>query len=49
MPFDGNGVDKSIVKSDRFDYEVPGYKEMLLEQRDWMEDHGDLYDAIYNG
>ena len=49
LPFDGNGVDKSIVKSDRFDYEVPGYKEMLLEQLDWMEDHGDLYDAIYNG
>lgn len=49
LPFDGKGVDKSIVKSDRFDYEVPGYEDMLLEQRDWMEDHGDLYDAIYNG
>lgn len=43
LPFDGNGVNKSITKSVRFDYEVPTYEKMLLEQHDWMNVHNDLY------
>lgn len=43
LPFDGNGVNKSIAKSVRFDYEVPSYEKMLLEQYDWMNAHKDLY------
>ena len=43
LPFDGNGVNKSIAKSMRFDYEVPSYREMLLEQHDWMNIHKALY------
>ena len=43
LPFEGNGVNKSIAKSMRFDYEVPSYKDMLLEQHDWMNIHKALY------
>ena len=43
LPFDGNGVDKSIAKSEKFLYEVPEYKEMLLEQYEWMKSHSHLY------
>lgn len=43
LPFKGNGVNKSIAKSMRFDYEVPSYREMLLEQHDWMNIHKALY------
>ena len=31
-PYDGNEVDKSIEKSLRLDYEVPSYRQMLVEQ-----------------
>lgn len=43
LPFDGNGVNKSIAKSMRFDYEVPTYEQMLMDQHDWMNAHKDLY------
>ncbi|MCS2899255.1 SDR family oxidoreductase [Bacteroides thetaiotaomicron] len=36
LPYDGNKIDKSIAKSDKFAYEVPGYEVMLLEQYEWM-------------
>lgn len=42
-PYDGNGVDKSISRSDRFDYDVPSYEQMLKEQYKWMVMHSDLY------
>ncbi|MDD3037974.1 SDR family oxidoreductase [Bacteroides sp.] len=43
LPFNGNGVDKSIAKSNRFDYEVPSYEDMLLEQYEWMKKNNRLY------
>ncbi|MFK1714325.1 SDR family NAD(P)-dependent oxidoreductase, partial [Bacteroides fragilis] len=43
LPFDGNGIDKSIAKSARFSYVVPGYEEMLREQYDWMQENESLY------
>lgn len=43
LPYDGNDVDKSIVGSERLHYQVPGYKEMLLELSSWMKTHADLY------
>lgn len=42
-PFDANGVDKSIAKSSRFDYEVPGYWQMLKELENWMRVHHGMY------
>lgn len=47
-PFDGNGVDKSIAKSKRFDYRVPGYEEMLIEQFEWMNDKRELYPQYFD-
>ncbi|BEG97887.1 NAD(P)-dependent oxidoreductase [Bacteroides sedimenti] len=47
LPYDGNGVDKSIAESKRFDYKVPGYKEMLLEQYEWMIKYKSLYKDLY--
>lgn len=43
LPYDGNGVDKSIASSKRFEYEVPGYGQMLQELHDWMSEHKELY------
>lgn len=43
LPFDGNGVDKSIAKSKKINYIVPGYKSMLDEQCSWMNSHRELY------
>lgn len=43
LPYNGNGIDKSIAKSDKFAYEVPGYEVMLLEQYEWMRKNDKLY------
>lgn len=48
LPFDGNGIDKSIAKSTKFDYVVLGYEEMLQEQSIWMKEHEELYCKIYS-
>ena len=44
-PYDGNGVDKSIEKSLRLDYEVPSYRQMLVEQFEMMKSYSNLYSA----
>ncbi len=43
LPYDGNEIDKSIAKSDKFAYEVPSYEVMLLEQYEWMRKNDKLY------
>lgn len=43
LSFNGNGIDKSIAKSMKFDYVVPSYEEMLKEQYDWMKVNQRLY------
>lgn len=47
LPVDANGVDKSIARSTRLDYTIPGYRRMLEEQKEWMDSHGYLYDLNY--
>lgn len=42
-PYDANGVNKSIAKSERFEYIVPEYRQMLEEQAEWMSKHKELY------
>ena len=44
-PYDGNEVDKSIEKSLRLDYEVPSYRQMLVEQFGMMKSYSNLYSA----
>ena len=45
--YDGNGIDKSIAKSDKFIYDVPSYEAMLVSLHDWMKMYLFLYDKIY--
>ena len=41
--FEGKVVDKSLLKSTRFDYNVPSYQQMLKEQSEWMTKFSNLY------
>lgn len=36
-PYDGNGIDKSIAKSENIDYQICSYREMLQELNDWQK------------
>ncbi len=47
LPVDANGVDKSIARSERLDYAIPGYRRMLEEQKAWMDCHEQLYNRNY--
>ena len=46
LPYNANDVDKSIAKSNKFDYVVSDYKSMLVELYDWMSTHEEIY-GIY--
>ena len=41
--YDGGQVDKSIAKSECFDYCVSSYEKMLQEQYEWMDSNQTLY------
>ena len=40
-------VDKSLLKSDSFQYEYRSYEKMLHDLKDWMDNHSQLY-KLYN-
>lgn len=46
--YNGKSVDKSLVKSDKFLYQVPSFQKMLEEQHAWMEQHRKLYYNVYS-
>ena len=48
LPCDVNGIDKSIVRSLKFNYIVPTYYQMLCEQYEWMKMKSELYMSIYS-
>jgi dTDP-4-dehydrorhamnose reductase len=41
--FEGKVIDKSLLKSTRFDYNVPSYRQMLEEQFKLMDEFSNLY------
>ncbi|MCD0480317.1 SDR family oxidoreductase [Chryseobacterium sp. LC2016-29] len=43
LPYEGKNVDKSLQKSELLKYEVKSYKDMLIEQSEWMEENMSLY------
>ncbi|MDY0933042.1 SDR family oxidoreductase [Chryseobacterium sp. CFBP8996] len=43
LPYEGKNVDKSLQKSELLKYEVKSYKDMLIEQCEWMEEFSYLY------
>ena len=47
LPYDANGVNKSIAKSVKFAYEAPDYRWMLQEQAAWMNVHKELYTQYF--
>lgn len=47
FPYDANGINKSIAKSELFNYEVPDYRQMLVLQKEWMKKYSLLYSSIY--
>jgi dTDP-4-dehydrorhamnose reductase len=40
-------IDKSLLKSDSFQYEYPSYEKMLSDLKEWMDRHSELY-KLYN-
>lgn len=42
-PYETKRIDKSIVISDKFNYPVPSYEEMLKDQYRWMKKYSWLY------
>jgi dTDP-4-dehydrorhamnose reductase len=48
-PEENYKVDKSLINTRTdFDFVVPGYEDMLLEMKKWMEHHSEKYVAYYN-
>ena len=45
-PYEGKNVDKSLVKSEVFEFQVTSYQQMLLDQFDWMNKNTELY-SVY--
>ncbi|AZA62763.1 dTDP-4-dehydrorhamnose reductase family protein [Chryseobacterium indoltheticum] len=43
LPYEGKKVDKSLQKSELLKYQVKSYKEMLIEQSEWMNELSRLY------
>lgn len=46
-PYQGKTVDKSLNKSESFNYQVSTFEQMLVEQSNWMEKNIGLYSEIY--
>lgn len=46
-PYNGKSVDKSLIKSDKFKFNVTSYNKMIHDQLFWMESNSHLYNEIY--
>ena len=46
-PYNEKSVDKSLLKSDRFNFRVPKYSEMMYQLDEWMKNNENLYFTIY--
>lgn len=47
MPFEGRNVNKSLAKSEHFNFDVPTYNKMLIDLKKWMDSHNSIYEQ-YN-
>ena len=43
IAYPGKAVDKSLVQSGTFDFNIPSYTEMLENQYDWMNAQQQIY------
>ena len=46
-PYNGKCVDKSLQKSNKFNFKVPAYPEMMFQLDEWMKNNENLYFTIY--
>lgn len=47
QPFNKICVDKSIARSTKFNFNIPGYRQMFTEQHDWMCNRRELYNLYF--
>jgi len=47
LEYGGKKVDKSLQTSGKFNFNVPGYYEMLVKQKSWMDAHRNIYKSVY--
>lgn len=48
LPTESKSVDKSLKKSDKFDFNIPSYEDMLRDQKNWMALHKAIYKKVYH-
>lgn len=46
-PFEGHAVDKSLQASSFYNMNVPSYRVMLDEMKNWMDKYKDMYQNVY--
>ena len=50
VPDDSVKVNKSLVNTRTdFTFEVPSYEHMIVEMKDWVQQHQDLYPHYFGG
>lgn len=50
VPDDSVKVNKSLVNTRTdFTFEVPSYEQMIVEMKDWVQQHQDLYPHYFGG
>lgn len=42
-PYSEYVLDKTLVITEKFNFEIPDYRKMLTEMKDWMNSHSELY------
>lgn len=49
LPSDAVVLDKSLINNrEDFSFEVPSYEQMIIEMKDWIENHRELYPHYFN-
>ena len=46
-PYNGKSVDKTLLKSTNFTYEVPTYKQMIIDLYEWTLENKHIYSKLY--
>jgi dTDP-4-dehydrorhamnose reductase len=48
LPSEKVSVDKSLINNrNDFTFMVPSYEDMVIEMKEWIEDHKELYPHYY--
>jgi dTDP-4-dehydrorhamnose reductase len=47
LQYPGKSIDKSLMRSNRVDFHIPIYHNMLVDLKEWMDNNPHLYSTIY--